>query len=294
MAVTQFKPTLWSPRIIVDVSKALVYGKIADTSYEGEVKYGNTLKINEIGDISVSTYSSTITYAELDDAQRELVIDQKKYWAFKVDDVDAAQVNVTLMDKAMTKASHAIRDTVDQHLAGKYGDAGATSGSTSSTLGTSSSSRTIYAKEIIDVLTYMHYYLDDNDVERDGRWVIFPPWIIQYLVFARVINAGGTSMDGGGYANEPNSPVLMNGMIGNFLGFNIFMSNNVSNASSVYRCMFGSSDALAYVGQVEKVEALRLEDYFADAVRGLWVYGAKVVRPKHLGCAYLQAGGLTT
>jgi len=290
MAMEQFKPTLWSRRVIVNVDKALVYGKVADQSYEGEIKFGNILKINEIGDISVSDYTSTITYSELDDAQLELVIDAKKYFAFKLDDVDKAQANVTLMDKAMVKSGHAVRDTIDQALAAKYGDAGVTN---STNLGSSGTSRTIYSKEIIDVLTYMHRYLDEEDAPREGRWVILPPWCIQYLVWARVI-APGANMDGGGYANEPNSSVLNNGFVGPYLGFNIFMSNNVSNNGTQYRVMFGMPDALAYAGQVEKIEALRLEDYFADAVRGLYVYGIKVVRPDRLGCAYLAAGGLTT
>lgn len=290
MALAQFIPTLWSRKVIVDVSKKLVYGKVADQSYEGEIKYGSILKINELGDISVSDYSGSITYSELDDAQRELVIDQKKYWAVKIDDVDDVQANVPLMDKAMRKASHAIRDTVDQHLAAKYSEAGVTN---ATNLGSSGTSRTVYSKEAIDVLTYMHRYLDEENADRDDRWVIFPPWMIQYLVFARVISAAA-NIDGGGYANEPNSPVLQNGFIGPFLGFNIYMSNNCSNNGTQYRVMFGTSDALAYAGQVAKIEAIRQESYFADGMRGLFVYGSKVIRPDHLGCAYLAAGGLTT
>ena len=290
MAMEQFKPTLWSRRVIVNVDKSLVYGKVADQSYEGEISYGNILKINEIGDISVSDYTSTITYSALDDAQLELVIDAKKYFAFKLDDVDKAQANVTLMDKAMVKASHAVRDTIDQALAAKYGDAAVTN---TTNLGSSGASRTVYSKEAIDVLTYMHRYLDEENAPREGRWVILPPWMIQYLVFSRVISVGA-NMDGGGYANEPNSPVLRNGMVGDFLGFRIYMSNNVSTSSTQYRVMFGMPDALAYAGQVAKVEAVRLEDYFSDAIRGLYVYGIKVVRPNRLGCAYLAAGGLTT
>lgn len=289
MAMTQFKPTLWSRRVILDVDKALVYGKVADQSYEGEIKYGNRLKINEIGDISVSDYSSTITYSALDDAQLELDIDTKKYFAFKVDDVDKAQVNVTLMDKAMRKASHAVRDTIDQALAAKYGDAGVTN---STNLGSSGTSLSIYAKDISETVTYMHRYLDEENAPRAGRWAIWPPWCVQYLVFSRAVSA--LNVASGGFFNEPNSPVLQNGMIGDFLGFRMYMSNNVSNDGTQYRVMFGTPEALAYAGQVETVEAVRLEDYFADAVRGLYVYGIKVVRPDRLGCAYLAAGGLTT
>jgi hypothetical protein len=78
------------------------------------------------------------------------------------------------------------------------------------------------------------------------------------------------------------------------LGFNHYVSNNVSNNGTAYAVMFGGLGALAYAGQVTRVEALRLQEHFKDAVRGLYVYGAKVVRPDRLGVAYLDPVGLSS
>jgi hypothetical protein len=88
--------------------------------------------------------------------------------------------------------------------------------------------------------------------------------------------------------------MLRNGWIGAFLGWDHYMSNNVNSSGSNYNVMFGTYDALAFVGQVEKIEAVRREDYFQDGVKGLYVYGSKAIRPDHLGCAYLTAGGVTS
>ena len=78
------------------------------------------------------------------------------------------------------------------------------------------------------------------------------------------------------------------------MGFDFYESNNVSNDGTDFRIMFGTSDAIAYAGQVEKIEAIRRENYFSDGIKGLYIYGSKVVRPDHLGVIHAQFSGLTT
>jgi len=120
-----------------------------------------------------------------------------------------------------------------------------------------------------------------------GRWVILPPEAIQTLVYAQVIDAANTP-------ERPNDPAYETGMVGRALGFDIYMSNNVSSSGNTHRVMFGSPDALALVKQVDKIEAVRLQDHFADGVKGLAVYGAKVVRSDHLGCTYADFSSITS
>jgi hypothetical protein len=77
------------------------------------------------------------------------------------------------------------------------------------------------------------------------------------------------------------------------MGFDFYESNNVSNDGTDYRIMFGTSDAIGFTTQLEEVEAVRLENYFSDGVKGLSIYGGKVIRPDHLGVVYAQFSGLT-
>jgi hypothetical protein len=282
MALEQFKPTLWSRRFIVNTDKALVFKQVTDTSYQGEIQAGQVLKINEIGDIDISSYTSTgVNWQDVDDAQRELVIDQKKYFAFNVDDADAAQMNVSVMDGAMQKAAFAIANTVDSHIAGKYDEAGVTN---ATNLGSSTTGLNLYANMMPDLITYMHRYLKENDAM--GRpWCVAPPWFMQLLRFAQITYATGTF-------DTPNSAALDGAVPG--MGFDFYESNNVAeDGSDDNAIMFGTRDAIAYAGQVSTIEAKRRESYFADGVMGLYVYGAKVARPDHLGVVYAEFNSTT-
>ena len=284
MALQQFKPLLWSRRFIVNVDKALVFPQVVDTSYEGEIQSGQVLKINEIGNINVSDYTTTggVTWQDLDDAQKELIIDQKKYFAFAIDDADAAQMNVSVMDGAMRKAAHAIGNTIDQFIAGKYTEAGITN---TSNLGSAGSRKQLYAKDMPDLLTYMMRYLKEANAI-GTPWCVAPPWFMQLLRYAQITTAAKTF-------DSPNAPGLTSDAVYG-MGFNFYESNNVSTDGTTTRIMFGTSDAIAYAGQVSKIEAVRRESFFADGVKGLYIYGAKVARPDHLGVVYASMAGLTT
>ena len=264
-----------------------MFRNVVNRNYEGEVRYGNILKINEIGDITVSDYaaSSGVTWQDVDDAQKLLVIDQKKYFAFAVDDVDAVQMNVSIMDGVMQKAAHAVADTIDQYIANLYSQAGVTN---ATNLGSAATGLNLYSNDMPSLITYMHRYLDEASAPKQGRWCVAPPWMMQLLRYASIVQ-------GTGFLNDPNSAGLTGlGLPG--MGFIWYESNNVvvDSTASEYAIPFGSPDALTYAGQLEKIEAVRREDYFADGMRGLYVYGAKAVRPDHLGCAYANFTGLTS
>ena len=109
MATLGFIPSIWSGQILTTLNNAHVFGFVANKNYEGEIKeYGDIVKINQIGEITVSSYSpnsTTITYQQLDDAQKELKIDQMKYFGFIVDDVTNAQTKPKVVEPAMQKAA---------------------------------------------------------------------------------------------------------------------------------------------------------------------------------------------
>lgn len=138
MSIKNFIPTLWSARLQANLDKKLVYADVVNHDYEGEIKkLGDKVKINQIGPITIKDYltgdgapKKLADPEEVTSTQQELVIDKAKYFNFKVDDIDAAQANLKLVDKAMDRASYAIGDVIDQHIASFVKDAGIKVGST--------------------------------------------------------------------------------------------------------------------------------------------------------------------
>ena len=205
-------------------------------------------------------------------AAAELVVDQEKYFNFAIDDVDAAQAKPTVMSGAMKNAAYALADTMDQYIrdimiAGVSADN--LSGSDSSDIVPNTTEGT----RAFDYLLGLGELLSDSKCPRAGRWVILPPWWITKLALDSRFTAGpSTSAD-----------VLRNGFVGRAAGFDIFESQNVKNtAGDHYKVLAGTNDAVTLAVQINKTEAYRPDKRFSDAVKGLSVYGCKVVRPQCL------------
>lgn len=280
MALSNFIPTVWSARLALALDRAQVYTQagVVNRDYEGDISaFGDTVRIGSIGDPTVASYTrnGTITVGDLDDASQLLTIDQAKYFAFKVDDLDKAQMNVAVMDRAVGRAGRKLTNTADTLAAGKYAEAGssvASSGSPKSDLGT--------AGKAYEHLVAMGVELDEADVPAEGRWVIVPSWFHgKLLLDDRFVKSGDASA----------AATLRNGIVGEAAGFTILKSNNVSNDGTTYRIMGGTDMAISFAEQILTVEAYRPQDSFSDAVKGLYVYGLKVVRPECLVTLYANA-----
>ncbi|MGR7002805.1 P22 coat protein - protein 5 domain protein [Yinghuangia aomiensis] len=284
MSTERFKPRIWSASLLVATRKALVYAgpEIVNRDYEGEIKNrGDSVTIASISRPTVGTYvpnQTTIVAEELTDAERTLVVDQSKYWAFKLDDVDAAQAAGNVMPQAMSEASYAVSDNVDQYIAGMYtGVATAnTIGSTGAPVNTFTTPTDAYDKVLVPLRTK----LSRANVPTAGRFVVFSPELMASLLLdPRFIKANEAGTDEG----------LRNGLRGRAAGFNIYESNNVPNPTGDTQViMAGTKAAITYAEQVVKTEAYRPENGFADAIKGLYVYGAKLLRPDHLAVAYID------
>jgi N4-gp56 family major capsid protein len=286
MAVANFIPTIWSAKLLTRLRKSLVFGNVVNTDYSGEVSaFGDTVKINEVGPITVATHTrdAAITWATLDGTAKYLTIDQQKDWNFMLDDLDAAQVKPKLMDGAMSEAAYAMANTSDQFVAGLYASAGVTGSATY--IGSAGSSLTQSSPTILRTLSYVKRYLDEANCPAEGRWGIVPPWFAQ-----KVQAAVGGLFAATAVPKTFDNGVLSTGWIGKVAGIDLYMSNNVSTNATQYRCMFGTRQAISFVSQVAKVEAFRLQDYYADGVRGLYLYGAKVVQPDCLCTVYVAEG----
>lgn len=268
MSIAGFIPEIWSARLLTSLKKSLVYGApdVANRNYEGELSAaGDTVTITSVSRPTVSSYTTngTITREALTDAQRKLLITEQKYFAFDVDDVDARQAQGNVMNEGMDEAAFALRDVADQFIAGLY--TGVASDNDIGTVSVTSAALAYTQLKDLKVL------LDEADVPQEGRWAIIPPWFHGLLLENdRFVDASASG------STDP----LMNGRVGTALGFDIRVSNNTPNPTGDDNVVIaGYPGAISFAEQINKVEAFRPEDTFADAVKGLHVYGAKLVRP---------------
>jgi hypothetical protein len=273
MAVTNFIPTLWAGALLSSLKKRSVFTQstVVNRNYEGEIRQqGDTVRITSIGPIAVADYTShtNITVEEVDDATQSLLINQAKAFGFTIDDVEAAQsVNGgALMSEAMTEAAYSLADVADLYVASLA--SGAAAGNQIST--TAITTPALAVSGLINLMTR----LNQSNVPTEGRYVIVPPWYYALLLgsdlFVRADASGGT--DG-----------LRNGIVGRAFGFDVLMSNNVTNTTGDdFRIVAGYPGAITFAEQIVHTEADRMELRFADLVKGLHVYGAKVVRPTGL------------
>lgn len=275
MAINNFIPTIWSARLLQNLQKTLVYGQagVINRDYEGQIKaYGDTVKINNIGRISVGDYTKNQDMPSpetLTDETRTLVIDQAKFFNFQVDDVDKIQQNPKLMDEAMREAAYALRNAADQFIASHYVDA-------YHQIGNDATPVTPTKNDAYEYLVDLSVKLDEADVPEQGRFVIVPPWYEGLMLKDdRFVKTG----------SMPAEERLMNGVIGKAAGFVVLKSNNVpkvTGANENYKIIAGHSIAWSFAEQVNQVEAYRPEKRFADAVKGLHLYGCKVIRGEAL------------
>jgi hypothetical protein len=268
-----FIPTVWAARLLVALESSLVYGQsiVCNRDYEGEIRQaGNTVKIASIGDVDVNDYTKDTDIAAptvLTDTEQNLLIDQAKYFNFYVDSVDRAQQNVNVLDEAMRRSAWKLRDVADAYLAGLIEAAVPVS----NTIGTALSPEVPTKDTAYEFLVDLSVKLDEANAPIDGRWVVVPAWFHGLLLKDERFIKAGTRMS---------DTRLRNGEVGEAAGFAILKSNNVPNdEGSKYKILAGHSWGTAYVEQIVDVQTYKPEKRFGDAVKGLHVYGAKVVRP---------------
>jgi len=284
MAITRFRPEIWSASLLVALRKALVYAQpgVVNRDYEGEIaQAGDTVRITSISDPTIGTYTPNVTSVspeELTDAQRTLTVDQAKYFAFYVDDVDARQAKGDVMPTAMGRAAYKLADQADQFVASLYTgiqsanavNAGATV--TFTAIG-STATEEFYNKALVP----LKVKLDEANVPTDGRYCVVPPWghamLLLSSLFSRVDGSGGAA-------------AARNAFVGRAAGFDILVSNNTPVPAAGRNIVTAGVDsALSFAEQINQVQAYRPEVKFADAVKGLYLYGAKLVRPDALAYA---------
>ena len=264
MAYANFKQTFWSKHIQHELEKRAILSDWCNKEFTGEAKYGNKVKILGVGRPSIGNYAGT-TIGDPEDVADSSVfldIDKAKYFNFGVDDVDKAQSVPGLMESLMEEATIAMSLEIDSDVA-ECGALGA--GAFSNSLQIDSAAD---AKAAVDAAILK---LRENDVQISDEVVMeLPPFVYQYLKDKYI------------ELDTANSEMMKKGIMGFYDNVRVRVSNNLYYDNTDWYAMVRTKKAIAYVNQVDKVEPYRPQGLFKDAIKGLNVYGVKVVRPKEL------------
>lgn len=255
MSVQNFIQTIWSKKIQDDLELKC---KLVDNclrDYEGDCKYAQSVKILAVGEPTISDYDKTrkLTYEEMSDKGQILTIDKARSFSFLVDDIDKAQSVPGLVERFQQKAVHGLAVKRDSYVADLISQ------------GTNVTSITTLTQTAIkEGIDKAIVALRERNFDEDGVIEITPA---VYNVFKNELITLSTN----------NPEYIKKGIVGMYDGFEVMMSNNMKNDGNFTYCDIRGKKAIAFAAQIDKIEAGRSEDYFKDYIRGLDVYGAKVI-----------------
>jgi hypothetical protein len=330
-----FSAVIYSKQVQLAFRKSSTVEDITNSDYFGEIaQMGDSVKIIKEPEVSVQTYArgTQITAQDLDDEDFSLVVDQANYYAFKIDDIEAAHSHVNFMQMASDRAAYRLRDQYDQDVLGYLtgfsqsakhanADTARTTAPGTKAVTSAGSDELLTTMKLIKssfgnittasagdhsiplaprlpgattmptatasplmVISRMGRLLDQQFVDTQGRWVVVDPTFIEMLKDedSRLLN------------NDFGGSGLQNGLvINNLHGFRVYVSNNLpkigtgpgtagsANQNTNYGIMVAGHDsAVATAQQITKTESYRDPDSFADIVRGMHLYGRKILRPE--------------
>ena len=332
-----FSPVIYAKKAQLAFRKSSVVQAITNTDYFGEIaSFGDSVKVIKEPEVSVKSYArgTQVTAQDLDDSDFTLVIDQANYFAFKMDDIEAAHSHVNFMTMATDRAGYRLKDQFDTDVLGylsgyKQAAVGDVASAVNTTVNGTKAVATAGSDELLSsmklikgsfanittssagdhsipvtprlpgttalptdrvsplmLIARMGRLLDSQNVDTNGRWLVLDPIFIEMLKDedSRMLNA-----DFGGSG-------LQNGLVLNNLhGFKVYASNNlpkvgtgagtagVANQNTNFGVIVAGHDsAVASAEQINKTETYRDPDSFADIVRGMHLYGRKILRPEAL------------
>ncbi len=299
MAVTDgvtrdtFIPKLWEADILRAYEKNLVAKQICAINPKAPItKYGDIVHFPGLKDPNITDYVSVgikdadktataITYEDLEDTDVRLVIDRAKKFSFKVDDVLEAQTQVGVQGSQTQRAGYKLRDECDQYILSLAPDAIGTGDDNIKAAQVVTA--TVTNSNVLSRIGMMKRILEEANVPNEESFIVIPPWVKLMLRLAGIQFSILEGTNGAKNGIEWTSD----------LGFDLYVSNNLKKAEGVTNLVGGSKQAMCYAGQIMKTEALRLEDYFADGVRGLHLYGGKIVRPELMTVGVFTEGEIS-
>jgi len=294
-----FLPKVYSKQVLNFFRKSSVAEAITNTDYAGEISgYGDTVRIIKEPVITVYQYErgADVTKTALTDQEVSLVVDTANAFKFIVDDIETNMSHVNFRDVATSSAAYALRDAFDagviatmfagvsaatpNHILGSDDAtdlaAGTFDGTGNLDIGFGSSEH-----DPIDVLSRMARLLDEQNIPEEGRWFLASPEFYEILVqsSSKLLSVDYNAGQGS----------IRNGLVssGKLRGFDMYKTNNIAATSNAAgQCLAGHMSATATAQTITSTEVIRDPDSFGDIVRGLHVYGAKVLRPDALVSAF--------
>ena len=274
MAITNFISTVWSENLYKQLDGKYIGVANCNREWEGEIRQqGDRVRILGIEPISVQNYIKNANLsapAVLKDNVRELVINQAKAFNFQIDDIDRAQSNLKIMNEALRNAANALAQQADYYVYSLYDDI--------------PEANCVYAENvseenIMDYILEGLLKLQENGVTDDIVLEVTPK-IAQIIFKAKLA------------ISTNNNETLENGCIGSIAGCKVYVSNNIfvedDDVNLTHKCFMRTKRAIAFAEQLSEVEAYRPELRFADAVKGLMLYGAKIVYENEIALINFQ------
>lgn len=288
-----FIPEIWSTKMIEKYYDGTMLSSISNTDYEGEISnMGDKVIIRTVPTLEINDYSigQTLVNQRPESPTIELLIDKGFYWSSIIDDVVKKQQDIDQMNIWATDASEQMKIKLDRRVMAAIPpdidalNKGATAGRISGNinLGVTGAPLQITKDTILNTILNMGQVLDEQNVSETGRWLAMPFWATTLLKLSDIKDA---SLSGDGTSPLRNGRV---GMIDRFTVYNSnLLPNYVDGANNTFSIIAGTTAGLTFATQLTNTESLRAESTFGEIMRGLMVYGHKVVKPEALTTAYV-------
>ena len=294
-------PAIYSQKVQKFFRRASVVEDITNTDYAGEIEnFGDTVNIIKEPTITVNDYArgQTVNTETLADDQIQLTVDQGSYFAFKVDDIEERQSHVNFEALATSSGAYALKKNYDFNVLKAIYDGASTSAANTGTDG-SPIDGDAAVDTLTDIMSAAKTVLDGNDVPEENRWFVAPPAFYQQLR-----KAGAKVVDQSVMA-DGSASAMRNGMITDrpLFGFRMYTTNAIavsggsaanktfgSAGANEYAFLYGHQGAVATANHIAKTELIRDPDSFSDIVRGLHVFGRKVLRTEAVYSGVITIG----
>jgi hypothetical protein len=310
-----FIPTLWSGKLLAKFYQNTMLSEICNTDYEGELKnQGDTIRIRTAPSITINDYAGAGTTLSTEvpaPIYQDMQVNKAKYFSVQTNDILAQQADMDLMNMFTEDAAKQMKINIEDEVffnafvteGPAAANEGLTAGALSASydLGTDNDAiDTSTANNLLDTILRMSAALDEQNVPEDGRWLILTPFDRQVLMRSNIAQA---------YFSGDSSSIIRTGKIGMLDRFTVYVSNllprgaagkalvsgltdpatGATDADAVARrtMIAGTKHAVSFAMTISKTEPLRNQTDFGDIVRGLAVYGRKVVKPDALVVAQL-------
>ena len=268
-----FIPEVFSKKLQAKFYAQTVLSEVTTNEYEGEISgLGNKVNIRAVPAVTVADYTGSLSYADVTSSTIELDINKAKSYAFKVDDILRRQADIDFMNEAAGDAAQNMKIEIEQDVFGNVA-----AGSSITDVNATPSNDT--TSNVLGFILDCGENLDTNNIPEEDRFLIINPAVASILKQSELRQA---------YLTGDSVSPLRNGFIGMVDRFKVYVSNNLSTSSGVTSGLYGHPKAIAYASQMTNTETVRLESSFGDGVRGLAVYGYKVVVPTAIGEFKLQ------